>query len=250
MRGPERRDRPFPVGPESFQTTSWSLVLAVRDGDPVQSRAALATLCAAYWYPLYAFIRRKGHDADEALDLVQGFFARLLEKGDLAAIDRGKGKFRSFLMAACGHYLANQRDHARAVKRGGGLTPIPIDRIAAEGRYGGEPAHDLTAERLFERQWATTLLELVLGRLEDEMARAGKAVQFEALRPALTGDGSRMPYGQVGAVLGMSEEAARAAAHRLRNRYRELIREEIGRTVDDPSEIDGEIASLFTALSS
>ena len=134
--------------PELFQTTRWSTVLKARDNERTDGRAALAALCAAYWYPLYAFVRRKGHDALAAEDLVQGFFARLLEKGALAAVEQSKGKFRSFLMASCAHYLANQADHDRARKRGGGRSPISIDRLAAEGRYGCEPAHTLTAERL------------------------------------------------------------------------------------------------------
>jgi RNA polymerase sigma-70 factor (ECF subfamily) len=139
-----------------FPTTHWSRV--VRASDPAEpgACAALAELCAAYWYPLYAFVRRKGYDAEDAHDLVQGFFARFLEKDDLAQVDPSKGRFRSFLMAACSHYLANRRDHDRAMKRGGGRIPIPIDRLEAEGRYAHEPRHDLAAERLFERRRATT----------------------------------------------------------------------------------------------
>lgn len=231
-----------------FQTTRWGLIVAARGGPSAEAREALADLCGAYWYPLYAFVRRKGHDAESAQDLVQGFFARLLEKGDLASVDRAKGKFRSFLMAACSHYLANQSDHDRAAKRGGGRVAIPIDRLAAEGRYGREPADRLTAERLFERQWAMTLLDGVLGRLEAEMDGAGKARLFAALRPALLGDGERAPYARVAAELGVSEEAARAAAGRLRRRYRELLRAEVARTLDDPSGVDAEIRALFSTL--
>src|SRR4051794_3146971 len=153
--------------PGSFATTHWSVVLAARDRSTPEARAALATLCAAYWYPLYAFVRRKGLGPDEAQDLVQGFFARLLEKDDLRAVDPAKGRFRSFLMASCAHYLANCRDHDRALKRGG-RPPLPIDADEAERRYGREPAHELTPERLFLRRWATTLLDGVLGRLEAE----------------------------------------------------------------------------------
>ena len=134
------RDRE-PFEPRRFETTRWSMVLSARDGDSTEAREALAALCATYWYPLYAFVRRKGYDAEAAQDLVQGFFARLLEKGDLAAVQQEKGKFRSFLMAACSHFLANQADHDRAKKRGGGRSPISIDRLTAEGRYGREPAH-------------------------------------------------------------------------------------------------------------
>jgi DNA-directed RNA polymerase specialized sigma24 family protein len=189
--------------PQRFQTTRWSMVLSARDGDRTESRDALAALCMMYWYPLYAFVRRKGHGAEAAEDLVQGFFTRLLEKGDLAAVEQGKGKFRSFLMAACTHYLANQADHDRARKRGGGRSPISISGLEAEGRYGREPAHNLTAERLFERQWTVSLLENVLGALEAEMKRAGKTRQFEALRPALLGSAERTPYNKIADELGL-----------------------------------------------
>jgi RNA polymerase sigma-70 factor (ECF subfamily) len=233
-----------------FQTTRWSLIVAAREGDGDRAREALADLCSAYWYPLYAFIRRQGHDAETAQDLVQGFFARLLEKGDLAAVDRHKGRFRSFLMAACSHYLANQADHDRAQKRGGGRVPISIDRLRAEGRYHVEPACNLTAERLFERQWALALLDLVLGRLETDMGQAGKSRQFSALRPVLLGSAEKTPYARIAAELGLTEEAARAAATRLRRRYREILREEVARTVDDATDVDAEIHSLFAALGS
>ncbi len=234
--------------PQQFQTTLWSMVLSARDGASSEAREALAALCAMYWYPLYAFVRRKGYDAETAQDLVQGFFTRLLEKGDLAAVQQEKGRFRSFLMAACAHFLANQADHDRTRKRGGGRSPISIDRLTAEGRYAREPAHSLTAERLFERQWALALLDNVLKSLEAEMTKAGKARQFAALRPVLLGGAKRAPYGPIAADLGGSEEAARAAALRLRRRYRELLCEEVARTVDDPAEIDVEIRSLFRAL--
>ncbi len=224
------------------------MVCAARDGDATEAREALEALCATYWYPLYAFVRRKGHDVDVAQDLVQGFLTRLLEKGDLAAVERSKGKFRSFLMAACTHYLANQAKHDRALMRGGGRLPISIDRLAAEGRYGREPAHTLTAERLFERQWALTLLENVIKALAAEMTRAGKARDFEVLRPALLGGAERTPYREIAAALNVSENAARTAAHRIRRRYRELLREEVERTLADPSDLDEEIRSLFASL--
>ena len=203
---------------------------------------------AAYWYPLYAFVRRKGHDPEAAQDLVQGFFARLLERKDLVSVDRGKGKFRSFLMAACTHYLANQMDYEKAAKRGGRMTAISIDALTAEGRYGCEPAHQLTAERLFEKQWALTLLERVIERLEAEMTRAGKSRQFAALKPALLGGAERAPFAKIAGELGLSEDAACAAAHRLRRRYRELLRDEVALTVDDGALVEDEIAALFSAL--
>ena len=238
-------DKPAPHG---FLTTHWSLILSARDAEGTRAREALASLCSAYWYPLYAFVRRKGHDAESAQDLVQGFFARLLEKGDLASVDRAKGKFRSFLMASSAHFLANQSDHDRAWKRGGGKALISIDRLTAEGRYDREPSHNLTAERLFERRWATTLLENVLGRLESEMDRTGNSSVFEALRPVLLGEAERASYAQIAARLGVSEEAARAAAQRLRRRYRVILREQVAQTLEDPAEVEEEIHSLFFAL--
>jgi RNA polymerase sigma factor (sigma-70 family) len=237
-----------PAARERFQTTRWSLILAAREQDRAEAREALAALCEAYWYPLYAFVRRKGHDPEAAADLVQGFFARLLEKRDFDSVDRQKGKFRSFLMASCSHYLANQADHDRARKRGGGRVPISIDRIGAEGRYGIEPVDHLTPERIFERHWAMTLLDQVLGRLADEMTRSGKSTLFDALRPALLGGAERVPYATIAAMLGISEEAARASAQRLRRRYRELLREEIARTIDDPADVESEILALFATL--
>ena len=231
-----------------FRTTRWSVVRAALGGESPEVRAAMSELCGTYWYPLYAFARRKGLDPESAGDLVQGFFARLLETRGLDAVDAGKGKFRSFLMASCAHHLANRRDHDRALKRGGGRAPIPIDRLDGERRYLREPSHEMTAERLFERRWALTLLEGVLDRLEAEMAALGKATTFEALRPALIGSADRAPHAEVADALGLSAEAARAAASRLRRRYRELLREEVAATIGDPSEVDDEIRSLFEAL--
>jgi RNA polymerase sigma-70 factor (ECF subfamily) len=248
MNGSGRHFDPSAPVPGRFDTTRWSLVLTARDGCATEGRDALAALCSAYWYPLYAFVRRKGHDAEAAQDVVQGFFARLLEKGDLAGVDPGKGKFRSFLMASCTHYLANQRDRQRARKRGSGKTPIPIDRLSAEDRYDREPSHGMTAERLFERNWAITLLDQVLNRLRDEQERAGKARQFEALRPALLGGAERVPFARIAAELELSEEAARASAHRLRRRLRELVREEVARTIGDDADVEEEIRALFSAL--
>jgi DNA-directed RNA polymerase specialized sigma24 family protein len=236
--------------PRRFQTTRWSLVLAARCGEQKEAREALATLCETYWYPIYAFVRHKGYTADDSLDLVQGFFARLLEKGDLISADRSKGRLRSFLMASCSHYLSNQLDHKRAKRRGGDRERISIDATVAEGRYSLEPAHELTAERLFEQRWATTLLGMVISRLEDEMTQAGKARQFAILRPALSGGAERGRYAEIAAALGVSEDAARAAAHRLRLRFRELIREEIGITLDDPADVEDEIRQLFVTLGS
>ena len=231
-----------------FPTTCWGRILQAGDPAAPESRAALEGLCRDYWYPLYAFVRHKGHDPHTAQDLVQGFFAALLEKEVLATIDRSKGRFRSFLMAACTHYLANQRDHDRALKRGGGWAPISIEAREAEGRYRREPSHELTPERLFERRWATTLLDLVLGRLEAELDAAGKGHLFAVLGPSLVGKAEKVVSARVAAELGCSEGAARTAAHRLRARFRDLLREEIARTVDDPADLEQEIRDLLAAL--
>jgi RNA polymerase sigma-70 factor (ECF subfamily) len=235
-------------GPERFATTHWSLVVAARDGSASEAREALAALCGTYWYPLYAFIRRQGHGADEAQDLTQGFFAQLLERDFLDSVDRAKGRFRSFLLAACRHFLANEYDRARAQKRGGGRAMLSLDFQAAEGRYSLEPAHELTPEKVFDRHWALTLLDQVLSRLRDEFTRAEKAGLFERLKGYLTGERSAGPYAQAAAELDMTEGALKVAVHRLRRRYRELLQEEIGRTVSDPAEVKEEIADLFAAL--
>jgi RNA polymerase sigma-70 factor (ECF subfamily) len=231
-----------------FATTHWSLIVAAREGSASQARAALAALCTAYWYPLYAFIRRQGHSGDQAQDLTQGFFARLLERDFLAVVDRDKGRFRSFLLAACKHFLANEHDRARAKKRGSGQEHLSLDFRDAEGRYTLEPAHNLTAERLFDRQWALTLLDQVLVRLREEFTKAGKATLFERVKGFLMGEKSATPYAQLATELAMTEGALKVAVHRLRRRYRELLQEEIGRTVRDPAEIKDEIADLFAAL--
>jgi DNA-directed RNA polymerase specialized sigma24 family protein len=247
----QRRSAPDSLDPPrqaAFGTTHWSIVLAARDRSTPQAREALERLCAAYWYPLYAFVRRKGHDADQAMDLVQGFFARLLEKDDLADVHPSKGRFRSFLMAACSHYLANQHDRSHALKRGG-RPLVSLDAIDAERRYVHEPSHNLTPDRLYLRRWATTLLDRVLDRLGAEWLEAGKWAVFEALKPALLGDSDAGTYGQLGAQVGLHEGAARVAAHRMRSRYREILREEVAHTVADPGEVDREIRDLFTTLS-
>ena len=233
-----------------FATTHWSLVLAARDRAAPQAREALAALCRAYWYPLYAFVRRHGHSADAAQDLTQEFFARLLEKDFLQVVDRDKGKFRSFLLATCKHFLANERDRASARKRGGDHAHVPIDFAAAEGRYSREPAHDLTPEKLFERRWALTLLEEVMAQLQEEYRRNARGPLFDRLKQCLVGTKGTLSYDQVAAELGLSEGGVRVAVHRLRKRYRELLCQEIARTVHDPDQVEDEIRDLFTALGS
>ena len=246
----DEQQEPAPFGSRHFATTRWSLVLAAGQRSSPQSSAALATLCENYWYPLYAYVRRRGHDADEAQDFTQAFFARLLEKNDLAAADPERGRFRSFLLASLKHFLANEWDRNRAQKRGGCRSVLSIDFGTAEERYRAEPAHDLTPEKIFERRWALVLLENVLARLHDESAQAGKADSFDRLKGFLTGEQPAVTYGQLAAELNTSEGALKVAVHRLRRRYRELLRAEIEETVADPQEIDQEIRDLFSALGS
>ena len=242
--------RPTGSSADRFPTTRWSRVaLAVNPAAP-DARAALAELCAVYWYPLYAFVRRKGHPPNEAEDMVQGFFAALLEKDGLAAVNREKGRFRSFLMAGCSHFMANRIDYENTLKRGRDRAIVPIDQLMAEDRYRNEPTHEWTAEKLFERRWATTLLERVLERLEQELSAAGKARLFEVMRPVLLETADRLSFAASAAVLGCTEGAARAAAHRLRARYRTLLREEVAHTLDDPDAVDDEIRQLFATFSS
>src|SRR5262245_56647689 len=189
-----------------FPSTHRSVILQARDRASPRADEALAELCRAYWYPLYAYVRHRAGSADQAQDLTQEFFSRLLEKSFLGAVDRDKGRFRAFLLACCRHFLSNERDRERAQKRGGGRTSLSLDFTSAEERYLREPAHDLTAERLFERRWALTLLDQTLGQLEAEYLRRGKQALYEQLHGTLIGDEST-PYTQVGAVLGMSESA-------------------------------------------
>jgi RNA polymerase sigma-70 factor (ECF subfamily) len=236
--------------PARFATTHWSVVVAAGRHSSPQAREALATLCRTYWYPLYVFVRRQGFSAEESQDLTQEFFARLLEKDFLAVVDREKGRFRSFLLAACKHFLSNERDKARAKKRGGDRELISFDVGQAESRYRLEPAHDLTPEKLYERRWAMTLLDQVLALLKNESVQAGKADQFAHLKAFLTGHKGETSYQEVAEKLGMTLGAAKVAAHRLRKRYRELLHEEIAKTTSDTDSIEDEIRELFRALES
>jgi RNA polymerase sigma-70 factor (ECF subfamily) len=233
-----------------FPTTHWGRVVAAGIRSTPEAEEALSELCRDYWYPLYAFVRRKGHDPESAQDLVQGFFAGLLEGDGLRGLDPALGRFRSFLMACCSHHLSRRREHEGARKRGGGRAPLSIDRLDGEARLGVVPYHELTPERLFERQWALTLLDLVLAGLDAEMERSDKCLLYRRLRPALLGREPTPPYAHVAAELNMTEGAVKMAAHRLRARYRELLRREIARTVVDPREIDEEIGNLLAALTS
>jgi RNA polymerase sigma factor (sigma-70 family) len=229
-----------------FPTTRWSLIVAAA-GTSAGRRAALAELCKLYWPPAYAFVRRSGHGPEDALDLTQSFFARMLEHNDLASFDPQRGRFRSWLLGALKNFLANERRHAQAQKRGGGAALLPIDALDAERRYAREPADLLTPERVYERRWALTLLEHVLGRLEQEHAAQDKGERFERLKGFLVGD--EPSYEALASQLGESAGALRVQVHRLRRRYRDLLRDEIAETVEDPAGVDDELRHLLAALS-
>jgi RNA polymerase sigma-70 factor (ECF subfamily) len=224
------------------------LVVTAPRSDTTRARAALEKLCRAYWLPIYAFVRRQGRNPHDAQDLTQAFFARLLEKNYLADADRARGRFRSFLLASLKHFLANEWDKASAKKRGGRRTVIPLDAAGAETACGFEPADNTTPEKIFERRWALALLEQVLRRLREEYTREGKAALFEQLKPTLTEASRAVRYADIAARLGTSEGAVKVAVHRLRRRYREILRAEIADTVTDPNEIEDEIRNLFAAL--
>ena len=233
-------------GARDFHTTHWSVVVSAQ-GDASGARVALEKLCQAYWHPLYAFIRRQGMSSHDAQDLTQEFFARLLEKGWLGGVDRERGRFRSWLLAAMKHFLANEWNRCCAEKRGGKTTLFSFDELDAESRLAHEPATD-SAEKIYDRRWALTLLDAVMARLRTEMAGAGKLAHFEALKFCLTGE--KNAYAEIGARLAMSEGAVKVAVHRLRERYRALLRAEIAETVAGPEEIEDELRALMAALSS
>lgn len=231
-----------------FPSTHWSVVVAAGDPESPRTREALTDLCQSYWFPLYAYIRRRGHDPESARDLTQELFVRVLEKGVLGAADPARGRFRWFLRGICADFLANQLDRKNALKRGGGRPVVPI--ADAERRYALEPSHDLTPERVFDRTWALTLISLTLDALRREYLDAGRGALFEALNPVLT-DGSHVEaYATVAARLETTEGAVRVAVHRMRRRFGERLREQLSATVVNPAEVDDEIRALFDALSS
>ena len=234
--------------PRPFATTRWSLVAAAGRGASPESAQALALLCETYWYPLYAYVRRRGHDPHEAQDLTQEFFARLLERRNLRAADRQRGKFRTFLLASLQNFLSNEWRKEQAQKRGGGKLPVSLDFKAGESRYTLEPSHELTAERVFERRWALTLLDQAMTKLRDEFTASGKAELFEALQGSLGGEAVLAPYAELALRLGTTEGALKTAAHRLRRRCRELLRAEIAQTVARAEDIDAELRELFSAV--
>ncbi len=228
-----------------FTTTHWSVVLAAGSSDSSQAAEALEQLCRTYWYPLYAYVRRQGHAAQDAEDLTQEFFARLLDKQALARIRREGGKFRSFLLKALNHFLVNERERHHAQKRDERRVAFSLDEPDLESRFQAEPADAAAPESLFDRQWAATVLEQVMNRLGDEYAAAGKADLFGRLQPCLTGAEQMLPYAELATPLGLTEDAVKMAVHRLRKRYGELVRVEIVHTVATPQEAEEEIRYLI-----
>jgi RNA polymerase sigma-70 factor (ECF subfamily) len=232
-----------------FRTTSWTLVLAASANPTTDSRAALAALCEAYWGPVYAFVRRSGYDAEHSQDLTQSFFALVIEKQYLHAADRQRGRFRSFLLGALKHFLANEWDRAHALKRGGGITLVSIDREVGEGWYAPAAVEETTPESLFQQRWALSLLDHVMRKLRTEFTAAGKERQFDTLSTFLNRGPDDSGYDTAAEALEMSAGAVRMAVHRLRKRFRDLLRAEIAETVTAPEEIDDEIRFLLSTLS-
>jgi RNA polymerase sigma-70 factor (ECF subfamily) len=244
----DQQDQPGPQAVGRFATTRWSLVAAAGQGASPQAQEALATLCRIYWYPLYAYARRQLPGAEDAQDLTQEFFARLLEKDYLQAADPQRGKFRSFLLTAFKRFLAKERDRAHAQKRGGGRPLLPLDFQTGEQQYQQEPADHATPETLYERRWALTLLEQTLARLRQELVNTGKQKLFEVLKGTLTGEDTVEPYADIATQLDLSVQAVKVAVHRLRRRYAELLRAEIAQTVANPQDVEDELRDLFAAV--
>jgi len=239
-----------PPPPARFPTTHWSLVARAGGLPTPEARAALAELCGAYWYPVYALIRRKGCEAEAALDLTQDYFARLLEKGTVAAADPVKGRFRAFLLADCSFFLVDRRDRDRALRRGGGRPVLSIDARGAEGRFLREPSHDQTPERLFERDWSLALIARVFERLERHYTDTGRSELFRRLKPLVASDPDAAPRAAVAAELGLTEGNLRVALHRLRARFAAGLREEVAATLQDAGEeaVEEELRALFAVL--
>ena len=229
-----------------FLTTRWSLVARSGAADPATAQRALGELCELYWFPLYAFVRRRGLGEPDALDALQSFCAQLLERGGLDGARRDAGTFRSYLLGALRHFLDNQHRAERTQKRGGGKLAWSLDD--AEARYLAEPADTESPERLFERRWAVALLDRATARLREEYAARSKQALLQALEPALLGDDGAIRHQDVARALGTTEGAIKVALHRLRGRMRELIRDEVLQTVDDPNAVDEELRHLFAAL--
>ncbi len=234
---------------DTFATTRWTVVLAAgRPGSP-QAAGALEELCRTYWFPLYAYVRRRGHTREDAEDLTQAFFARLLEKGFLETADAERGRFRAFLLMALKRFLANEWDWSRSLKRGGGAPAVPLDPQQADSQFLSAASPDLPPDRAFDREWAVALLERVVVRLRAECVAEGRAEQFDRLKVFLTSGKGATSHADAAAALGMEEGAVRVAVHRLRKRYRQLLRDEVAQTLAEGADVAAEMTALFGAFS-
>jgi len=231
-----------------FAQTQWTVVLAAARTDTTRAQQALETLCRTYWYPLYAYVRRTGQSPEDAEDLTQAFFEQLISKSYLESVDREKGRFRTFLLTALKHFLANAWDHARARKRGGGVAPISLDAAAAEETYLKEPANTLTPDKLYDRRWALRLIEIAVAAMRAEFEAEGRAEEFDRLKEFLVPEPGAGRYLELAVQIGQSEGALRLAVHRLRKRFRQVFRREIMNTVANPDEVDAEVRELLSAL--
>jgi len=234
--------------PSLFATTRWSVVMAARDKASPESEEALQTLCKGYWHPLYAFVRRLGNSPHDAQDLTQEFFARLLQKDWLGAVERERGRFRTFLIMAVKRFLANEWDKNRAARRGGGQMPVPLDTEFAEERYLADPGAALSADHLYERRWALTLLDQAMTRLRAEYESDGRGGDFVRLKEYLTAERGAIPYAEIAQQIGASEGAARVAVHRLRKRFREVFRATVADTVSSAEDVDAEVRYVIKVL--
>ena len=237
------------AGGAQFATTHWSVVLAAGHGSAPGAPVALEQLCRTYWYPLYAYLRREGHSVEDAEDLVQGFFLHLLRKDVIQTAEPGRGRFRSFLLGTLKHFLSDARGKAGAQKRGGGQQVISWDLVSAEHRFQQEPADEASPDQLFERRWALTLLEQALDRLQAECVSEARGEVFEHLRAFVTGEQGPRSYADAAAELGLSLSAVKSAIFRLRHRYHELVREEVGHTVAEPGELEDELRYMLAVFS-
>ena len=241
-------NRPAFKGRRDFATTRWSQVLAAGDSDAYGSERALADLCTQYWYPLYAYARRRGYDAEDARDLTQAFFAKLLEKRDLRAADPARGRFRTFLLSSMKNFMAGEWRKDHTLKRGGAVDMLSLDFDSAEQSYALEPSHDLTPEAIYERRWALGLLERAVTDLQSQYAKAGNSELFDALKGLLGVEDDVLPYPELSRRLGQSEGALRTAVSRLRSRWRQRIRELVAETVREESEVQDELRSLIASV--
>jgi RNA polymerase sigma-70 factor (ECF subfamily) len=236
------------VGRDTFATTHWSVVLGARDAEVSADTEAVANLCRTYWSPLYAYIRRRGHNPSDAQDLTQEFFYRLLDRRYLDQVDPAKGRFRSFLLVAVNHFLANEWDRARTIRRGGRVQFVPFDAASADEQIAEEPCAGMTPETLLERQWALALLKQVTDALAAEFAAEGRAEQFDQLKGFLIEEKKRVSWAELATTLGTTEGALKMSVHRLRQRFGRVLREQIARTVAGPEEVEEEIRALLQAL--